>query len=183
MKSGGGKNKGSSFERKVCRILTKWITGKEHPEIFWRSASSGAKSTMDSIKGTATDMHGDIMAVNEEGFWFTSKFLIECKFYKDVDIGKFLTGSGKLRDWWNQACEDGAKANKIPLLIFKRNGSPIYIMFNSFDCRFFEVCFSESKKWRIEIRDNCAIYPYQIYLLEDFLDWIDIESLKYKREE
>ena len=89
MKPGGGKQKGGDFERKVCRLLTKWITGKEKPEIFWRTPSSGAKATQDHRASHESDHHGDIMAIDEKGFWFTDYFLIECKFYADFDIFLF----------------------------------------------------------------------------------------------
>ena len=70
MKPGRGSQKGGEFERKICRVFTKWITGQDKPEIFWRSATSGAKATQDHKKGHKSKMGGDIVAVDRQGQWF-----------------------------------------------------------------------------------------------------------------
>ena len=51
MRKGGGKAKGSSFERLICKELSLWITGGEHQDVFWRSAMSGGRSTVAMKKG------------------------------------------------------------------------------------------------------------------------------------
>jgi len=37
--------KGSSFEREICTILSKWWTNNERDDVFWRTAGSGARAT------------------------------------------------------------------------------------------------------------------------------------------
>lgn len=141
--------KGGSFERLVSRALTKWITGSEKPEIFWRSASSGAKATQDAKKGHKSKMGGDIVAIDVKGQWFTDAFSVECKNRKNFgDIDLFLEGKGKLLNWWEQCCGDAERSNKIPFMICKRFRGEIlavfptdlkvvapapYISFNKFD--------------------------------------------------
>ena len=130
MRSGGGKNKGSSFERDICRKLTKFVTGSEKPEIFWRSASSGAKATQDAKSGVKGHMGGDIVSVQDsQGMWLTEKFSIECKSYADFFFDHLFTpGKGQIWKWWDQCRRDADDANKRPMLIFKKNRSPIYVM-------------------------------------------------------
>ena len=127
MKAGGGKAKGSGFERDVCRILTEWITGETHPEIFWRSANSGAKATMDRRVGRQAKMHGDLVAVRPEGEELMKHVIIECKFYKQGSFMEFFNEKSQLRSWWTQATHDATVSGKTPVLIFKFNRSPIFI--------------------------------------------------------
>ena len=37
MRSGGGKQKGSAFEREICKKLSLWFTENERDDIFFRS--------------------------------------------------------------------------------------------------------------------------------------------------
>lgn len=133
MRPGGGNVKGSNFERLICRKLTKWITGEEKPEIFWRSASSGAKATQDWKKGQKSIQHGDIVAIDEKGQWLTDKVIIEIKDRKDFRIEHWLEQRGEFLKWWEQGSEDADRAGKLPVLIFKRLHSHIYIAYKQDD--------------------------------------------------
>lgn len=127
-KPGRSNAKGGGFERKICRALTKWITGHEHPEIFWRSATSGAKATQDAKKGHKSKMGGDIVAVDSKGQWFTDGFSIECKNRKSFGhLDLLFEGRGKFLEWWGQCCSDADRAGKMPLMIFKRLQGPVLV--------------------------------------------------------
>jgi len=130
MKAGAGKNKGGGFEIQICRRLSLWITGAEKPEIFWRSASSGAKATVDRKKKVSTKMNGDIMAIDPRGEWLTKHFFIECKFYKDIRFEDLVKKKGQLYEFWKKCLLESEEANLKPLLIFKRNMSRTYILFD-----------------------------------------------------
>lgn len=123
--------KGSGFERKICRLLTEWVDPRRkggQPEIFWRSATSGAKATQDHKQGRASEMGGDIVAIHETGIPLTSRFSVECKNRKTYGkLESMMDGAGPLLKWWIQCVEDAARWNRIPLLIFQCN-SPIYIL-------------------------------------------------------
>lgn len=74
--------KGSSFERKICKDLDKWITGEEDPEesIFWRSTTSGARATVRARKGKRT--HGqssDITNIHPRGKYLLQLMVLELK--------------------------------------------------------------------------------------------------------
>lgn len=122
MKKGGGKGKGSGFEREICVALSKWITDGVHIDCLWRSAMSGGRAT---VKKGLVRQSGDITAVAPEGHVLTDKFYIECKAYKDIDLNCLVTGKGTLLNFWMIASREAVKYNKLPMLIFKRNHWPI----------------------------------------------------------
>ena len=122
--------KGSSFERLVCRKLTEWITGSQTPEIFWRSATSGAKATQDRKVGRASHMGGDIVAVNGAGRAFLDTFSVECKDRQSYGgLENLIVGKGELLKWWTQCAEDAQKSQRGPLLIYKALRTPIYVAY------------------------------------------------------
>ncbi len=59
MKKGRGKRKGNSYEIKISRLLSRWYKPNDSEDYFWRTSSSGAKSTITG-RGEASFM-GDIM--------------------------------------------------------------------------------------------------------------------------
>ena len=122
MKPGGGKNKGSAFERKICKFLTKWISGQDDEYYFYRSPSSGAIATISLCND---DISGDIIAIKPEAMGLTSKFSIECKTgYKGANPLKVFGNlkGNELKDFWIQACRDAQKAKKLPMLIYNPPG-------------------------------------------------------------
>ena len=126
--SGKSNAKGSSFERLICRRLTEWITGKPIPEIFWRSATSGAKATVDRKAGRDSNMGGDIVAIDPAGQPFIDRYSVECKNRKSYGrLENVIAGKGELLEWWVQCARDAELAEKIPLLIYKAKGTPVYI--------------------------------------------------------
>ena len=121
MKPGQANAKGGSFERWVCRQLTKWITGQEKPELFWRSATSGAKATVDARRGIKSKMGGDLIAVDSKGQWFIDCFSLECKDRADYgNLDLLFAGQGDFLKWWGQCNRDAIRANKVPMMIVKR---------------------------------------------------------------
>ena len=92
-KKGGGHNKGSSFERAICKQLSLWWTGGKRDDIFWRTAGSGARATVRRRKNCATaNSAGDVCALDAEGEPFIRQILIELKkgYTKDIDVLKFI---------------------------------------------------------------------------------------------
>jgi len=68
MRRGGGKSKGTHFERKICYQLCAWWFGEPDAEDgFWRSHASGARATNRAKKGKdTTNQAGDICATRKE---------------------------------------------------------------------------------------------------------------------
>ena len=130
MKAGGGKNKGSQFEREVCVILSRWVSKGEHEDLFWRSAMSGGRATVRGKQGKNTNNQlGDISAISPAGHALTNRFVVEAKFYADLDIDAFLFKSkGKLVQFWREIQGIARKEKREPLLIAKQNRLPTLLI-------------------------------------------------------
>lgn len=130
MKAGGGKRKGAAFEREVCRLLSLWVSGNKHADLFWRSAMSGGRATVANRNGTIkVRQAGDITAVAVEGHPFTDMFIAECKHLKSCSIEQaMLSNDGPLVKIWRKLCSDSYKQIKLPLLILKRNNRPTLLL-------------------------------------------------------
>ena len=172
MKPGQGKNKGSAFERDVCRLLTQWITGSLRPEIFWRSASSGAQHTQMRKQGKESRMPGDIMANGSEGSWLTDAYVIECKFYADFSWDAIFKNQGKILEWWKQVTRDAEESGKKPMLIFKKNNYPIYMAVDGTD----DIIGNIGSP---QLFINSMIGRLKLILFKQFLDWTDPKTLKF----
>ena len=122
MRRGGGKAKGAQFERDVCRDLSLWVSEGKQEDIFWRSAMSGGRSTIAAKRGKRLAAQaGDISCIHEMGMKFAAKFLIECKFYADLQYGGLMTGKGHLVEFWQETVTEAVRCEKFPLLIAKQN--------------------------------------------------------------
>ncbi len=167
--------KGSVFERDICRILTQWVIGQPKPEIFWRSATSGAKATVEHKAGRTSHMGGDIVSVHPDGNWLMERFSIECKNRKSMGtLPHFLLGTANMLDWWNQCVEDANIHGKIPWLIFKQKGSKVYTCIPTKQTPFHGIGFETE----IDIYGN---EPLRIMLLDTLLRRNPYERFKLPR--
>lgn len=123
MRKGGGKAKGASFERDVCKKLSLWITQGKREDCFWRSAMSGGRATVGRRKGADHQRQaGDITATSPEGHVLTDKWYIECKNVKDLAITAALfNGIGALAKFWLEAVEQATHFKRMPMIIAKQN--------------------------------------------------------------
>ena len=117
-------SKGGAWEREVAKMLSKWLTGKEKPYVWWRTPSSGAMAT---ISNENKELSGDLIDMRPEGAFLTDKFSIECKNgYASANFHKHFKDNknDEIRAFWEQACRDADIADKLPMLIFKKNNNP-----------------------------------------------------------
>jgi hypothetical protein len=131
----GSKNKGSNFERKICRQLSLWWAGRD--DIFWRTAGSGARATVRAKRKCSTaNSAGDICALDHGGKPFTDHFLVELKIgYSKgggIDVLKLLDSANSkkgalLLQWWLKAKKEMKFARRKEIwIIFQRDrGKPI----------------------------------------------------------
>lgn len=113
---------GSNWERDTAKFLTYWLTSQNKEYYFWRSPGSGSIGTM---TGTNPDLHGDIIPLKPEAEEICNKFIFECKSgYNKASFDLHLKYNKKdfIREFWEQVCNDAEKANKYPLLLFKKKG-------------------------------------------------------------
>lgn len=171
MRQGGGKQKGASFEREVCKRLSLWLSHGTAEDLLWRSAMSGGRSTVGRKKGKLHSAQaGDISAVDARGNPFIDKFYVECKAYKDLDFGNLIKGTGHLIDFWKLAKEDAARYRKRPLLIAKQNNHPIIVCVNGrvagrYDRSLFKVSVYEANLYIALWEDFLTLNP------KEFIKW------------
>ena len=118
------KGKGQQFERKICRLLSLWVSRGKSKNLFWRSSQSGGRATTLRKRGEKLAVHaGDIAAIDPAGVEFISNFFIECKFYKDLHWARWVNGleSETITPHWRKCCKQAAQYHKLPLLICKDN--------------------------------------------------------------
>lgn len=131
MRSGGGKAKGSAFERWVCKQLSLWVTHGNATDVFWRSAMSGGRATVARRKKVNVRQAGDICAVAPEGNTFVEDWYVECKTYKNLQIGQFMfRKTGVLFKFWEHTINEAKKYDRKPMLIVKQNGWPVLVLTN-----------------------------------------------------
>lgn len=131
MRKGGGKAKGASFERDICKNLSLWVSTGTAEDVFWRSAMSGGRSTVAAAKGKRlANQAGDISSVSPLGTGMVENFFMECKFYKDLNLKGILTKTGALVTFWTTCKHESQRYQKLPLLIAKQNQLPVVVCLN-----------------------------------------------------
>jgi hypothetical protein len=111
----GSKNKGAEFERKVAKIFGKHFF--QNPKALIRSPRSGGGS-----------WKGDIVP-NPEFPNVKFDFCIECKKQEKWDFTSVFKNFGEslLCKFWIQTLRECPK-DKIPILVFSKNNSPIFVL-------------------------------------------------------
>lgn len=135
------KAKGSEFERKISKQLSKWLTNGERDDTIWRSRSSGAYATNRMKKGIKSKGNaGDLTSTSEESKRFLELFTIECKNYKKLDLYNLIEKKGQIIDWWDKLKKETAEQDgKFSLLIFKESRKPIMCLSQQY---FFESLYN-----------------------------------------
>lgn len=125
MRKGGGNAKGASFERKIAKALSLWVSDGKHEDLFWRTSQSGGRATTARSKGRSVRQSGDIGAVERGGHSFTEQWYVECKAYRKIDLDGFLIKNvGKVAKWWKLCRQEALHYERDPMLIVKQNGWP-----------------------------------------------------------
>lgn len=162
-----GKEKGSEFERVVCKQLSKWM-GHDKP-IMWRADNTPGQ------RGSK----GDLVAIHGDAQWFIDYFNVECKFYKDFRLGHILTGQYDNIDgilgWWRQCKTDAATTKRRPFLVFKRNRFPTLLAVAP-DPWIDDILGPTLQPVLAYRLSNVTIFT--IMLFEQWLDFADAEGLK-----
>lgn len=124
-----GKLKGGAFEREICVKLSKWVSYGERDDLFWRSAMSGGRQTVGFKKGiNRKNQAGDITAIDPIGQKLIDSFVIECKFYRNIQLQSMLFGKPKnnsIFEFWMELHTKVTEVNKDKMLVIKQNNMPI----------------------------------------------------------
>lgn len=130
MRSGGGKGKGSAFERYCCKRLSLYVTMGQRDDVFWRSAMSGGRATLQLRQDIINRAQsGDMTAIAPEGYALCDRCLFENKFYTNLAIPQgLLKGTGHLINFWRSTQKAAARYGKAPVLIAKQNLLPVIVL-------------------------------------------------------
>jgi hypothetical protein len=176
MKKGGGKAKGSGFERDISRFFTRWLTGQDKELYFWRSPSSGQVATVNLGNKSIS---GDIIALKPQASWFIDMFAIECKTgYPSADFHQLLkyTKNFDIEDFWLQVNTSASEAEKQPMLIFKKNNHNAIV---GISCSTKYVLKDHLKNLRsIVLYFDSGLQAVTFYDMERFFEAITPEVLK-----
>lgn len=152
-----GKTKGNSFERDICKSLSKWVTEGKRTDVFWRSAISGGRSTIAAKKGELLHRQaGDICAISPEGHALTDRFYFELKHYRSLELHRALLGAGTLINFWLDTSKKASLYERSPILIARQNHFPILLLANYMPIRTYS-------KLILGLSTAC------VYLFEDLL--------------
>ncbi len=123
--------KGSNFEREICKQLSLWWSDNKEDDIFWRTAGSGAMAKTRSKKGKSTfGQCGDVQATNPKGQPLIDMFSIELKRgYSTSTFADLMEPSTTVNakpcqyeKFIHQACVDHINSGSMSwLLIVKRD--------------------------------------------------------------
>lgn len=143
-------SKGGAFERLVCKLLSLWITEGKDADAFWRSASSGARSTNAVKRGKKAKefQSSDIAPVSLAAYPLLNLFTIECKHYRtlQLDLLAYEVNS-KMRLFWQQAVRDADRVGKRPMLVARQNGRPILLGLRVDDYNWFLDRYLKDRKF------------------------------------
>lgn len=161
MRRGGGKQKGSAFERQLCKELSLWLSEGQHQDLLWRSAMSGGRSTVAMKKGVKLSAQvGDISSIHKLGHDFTERFMVEAKFYKSLNYDSLIKGNGNLVTFWQRAREDASTHDKIPMLVAKQNHFPIVVCLDDAGVRALRL---------VSVKARFHDFELNLVLWDDFL--------------
>jgi len=164
MKQGRSKRKGNSYEIKISRILTKWYCDSfikkrnDKEDWFWRTAGSGAKSTI--TRSSQTSFCGDITFLPDPD---RLRVWIDTKDRKEATFNSILTDNFIIEKWYREekVKMDKLGINKPIIIIFTLyRKKEDYVYFNAVD-----ITMSDYIK-ETNIQRN---HIYMIMKLEDFL--------------
>ena len=171
-------DKGSAFERQVCKKLSLWVSNGQRDDLFWRTSQSGGRATIGLQSGTKRSAQaGDIGVIDSLGQDLIHRYVVECKHYESLDLHRLPMGSGgRFFKFWNEACEDARNHSKLPILIAKQNFLPTLLAVDA----------KGQKSANQALRPRKAIYklysPVQgcyIYDFEEFLKHVEPGSFAH----
>lgn len=130
MRPGGGKDKGSAWEREIGVSLSLWLTNGERADLFSRNVGSGSRFTLAVANNKERSQAGDLMVAHPLAIDFLDVFVIEAKFYTDLGVLPFF--------FFREACflnQVIAKTNreaghdgKQALIVVKQNRLPALLI-------------------------------------------------------
>lgn len=125
MRPGGGKTKGNTFENRMGRALSFWLTlGQDGTQLISSRQSGGWRQRK---KRQA----GDLAPNGPYGERFREVFLVECKHRKTDLLWALITeahGKENLQGWWRKLLREAQQKHLCPMLIWRQNRRPTMVL-------------------------------------------------------
>lgn len=132
MRPGGGKGKGSEFERQVGKALSLWVSEGHRSDLFARNVLSGGSFTNAMKKDSKEHgMPGDLAANHPMAFKFLELFTVECKHYADLGFEAFLFDTESksfLGSVLKHTRKQAEQAKLHPMVIARQNRRPSILL-------------------------------------------------------
>lgn len=174
MKQGGQKQKGNSFENKIAKQLSFWITKGLRQDVLERSPSSGGKATAHRKKGKDFGhIAGDLISTCDEGNLLISNFIIEAKHRAEINITSLIFGNSTktgFLEWWNYLLTECVSHTKLPMLVVCQNRKPVIICLNNQGI--------ELLKCKQLVKTVFTEHEINIMLFSEFLEKCEADNLK-----
>lgn len=134
--------KGGSYEREICKELSRWWTQTTHFQelIFWRTSNSGGGATVRHRAGIKNKAHaGDIAAIEETGRPLTELITFEIKrgYNKTANVHTLLDlnkrTKNQMYELWILQAMQAAKRAGTPhwMILHRRDGREPFCFFPS----------------------------------------------------
>ena len=178
-KKNKSKAKGSAFERKVCKLLSLWVSDGIRDDLYWRSAMSGGRASVRFKKGgqKSTNQAGDLTAIDPLGKSLLDVFCIECKTYKSLHFKSLLFLKPKDQSFvsfWKQTTTTAHQHDRLPMLIAKQKSNVETLI--CIDPKGLQQLNSRNKGYFMSdylYSDKLKMY---IFILEDFVYMFDLRK-------
>jgi hypothetical protein len=133
--------KGSQFERDMCRLFSRWVSGGEREDLFWRTSQSGGRATACSRRGAALKskgFYGDMSledADHPTAKLFADNVSVEFKRgYNRASIQDIIdlparAATRTMEYFLEQAARDAEASDRLWMLVWKRDSrDPIVVL-------------------------------------------------------
>ena len=179
MRPGGGKSKGSSYERTIAKILTVSYYPDEDgrfQRIYSHPIPAKGETRGDLVALRYFSVGpDDEKALVKDSSW---PFTVECKCYKDVRpfFSGLYASESLLFAWMAQATVVAETEKKTPLVVFRIFRGENLVMLRRIDFAQMKELFGlpKAKYYQVlrysPMEENWGLI---LLLLKDFLEWID----------
>ena len=170
----GGK-KGTPFEREICKELSSWWTGGKRDDVFWRSATSGARATVRFRKGKRTAGGcGDICALDPIGEPLLDVMTIEVKRgYSRFTIFDLIDRSPSVGPQrWEQWIEQAERESQ-------ENGSFAWAIIFKRDFRQAMICLPYRLARELEVKRLLRYEGFVFLTFRSFLESVKPSAIKH----
>jgi len=117
------KEKGSEYEREMGKALSLWLTKGLKEDCVTRTEGSGARFT-----NVGKGAPGDLTCCHPLSYPFFEKFIIECKFWRDIEMLEFILKKGDLYWYFVELIKQCDKCERLPFMIVRQNYRPSLII-------------------------------------------------------